>query len=108
MPRSCGKSPVNRSPSRRRSVLRGGRPQHLVARRCGGWTSPALFDVIGHAVRRTYTWGTGDDDAADSHAGSSEKATVATGSSASLIGRQRELNALVSSLNAAAAGNGAL
>ena len=59
-------------------------------------------------MRRTYTWGTGDDDAADSHAGSSEKATVATGSSASLIGRQRELNALVSSLNAAAAGNGAL
>ena len=56
----------------------------------------------------TYTLRTGDDDAADSQAGSSGKATVATGSSASLVGRQRELNALISGLDSAAAGNGQL
>ena len=56
----------------------------------------------------TYTLRTGDDDAADSQAGSSGKATVATGSSASLVGRQRELNALISGLDIAAVGNGQL
>ena len=40
---------------------------------------------------RAYTLLTSDDDTADSHAGSIGKAKVVTGSSATLIGRQREL-----------------